>query len=174
MNMPSPSHITIPIFGSLGISPVAGALERILLNIGAGLRDSRLSNIVFTYSPLLLSGRHRVLAELLEQGTQSNLVIPIHNPIVGTVRVVGLGLGAEAESSRSLGLNPSHALQHPGFYYYMAAKCTEMRRERFLANLELEVSDIGLALSLILIASMHSGNLSSLSCCLLGLRTRRR
>lgn len=39
----------------------------------------------------------------------------------------------------ALGLNPSHALQHPGFYYYMAARCTEMRRERFLAVAEAEV-----------------------------------
>jgi len=42
------------------------------------------------------------------------------------------------ESTRSLGINPSHALQHPGFYYFMAAKCTEIRRQRFLAALELE------------------------------------
>jgi hypothetical protein len=46
----------------------------------------------------------------------------------------------EIDSMRSLGINPSHTLQHPGFYYYMAAKCTEMRRTRFLAALEAEVS----------------------------------
>lgn len=45
----------------------------------------------------------------------------------------------EVESMRSLGINPSHTLQHPGFYYYMAAKCTEMRRIRFLAAVEAEV-----------------------------------
>ncbi|KZS99569.1 uncharacterized protein LAESUDRAFT_765393 [Laetiporus sulphureus 93-53] len=28
--------------------------------------------------------------------------------------------------------------QHPGFYYYMAARCTERRRERFLAALDAE------------------------------------
>ncbi len=41
---------------------------------------------------------------------------------------------------RVLGINPNQALQHPGFYYYMAARCTERRRERFLAALESEVS----------------------------------
>jgi hypothetical protein len=44
------------------------------------------------------------------------------------------------DSMHSLGLNPSHALQHPGFYYYMAAKSTEKRRERYLALIEAEVS----------------------------------
>lgn len=50
----------------------------------------------------------------------------------------------EVEAMRSLGINPSHALQHPGFYYYMAAKCTEMRRERFLAAAEAEVGSVTL------------------------------
>lgn len=45
----------------------------------------------------------------------------------------------EVDTMRSLGVNPSHTLQHPGFYYYMAAKCTEMRRIRFLAVVEAEV-----------------------------------
>lgn len=45
----------------------------------------------------------------------------------------------ETDTLRALGLNPTHALQHPGFYYYMAARCTEKRRENFLA-LEAEVS----------------------------------
>lgn len=38
------------------------------------------------------------------------------------------------DAVRTFGLNPSHALQHPGHYYYMAARCTEARRERFLAS----------------------------------------
>ena len=40
------------------------------------------------------------------------------------------------EAMRVLSLNPNQALQHPGFYYYMAAWCTEQRRERFLSALE--------------------------------------
>ena len=45
---------------------------------------------------------------------------------------------------KSLGINPNHALQHPGFYYYAAARCTEMRRSRFLAALETEVNALPL------------------------------
>lgn len=36
---------------------------------------------------------------------------------------------------RVLGLNPANALQHPGFYYYMAARATERRRTQFFAVL---------------------------------------
>ncbi|TFY76432.1 hypothetical protein EWM64_g7579, partial [Hericium alpestre] len=45
----------------------------------------------------------------------------------------GAAVGSlEVDALRMLGLNPSHALQHPGFYYYMAAQATEKRRARFL------------------------------------------
>jgi trafficking protein particle complex subunit 11 len=42
---------------------------------------------------------------------------------------------AERDALRVLGLNPANALQHPGFYYYMAAQATERRRAQFLAIL---------------------------------------
>ena len=54
------------------------------------------------------------------------------------------GLG-ELDALRVLGLNPANALQHPGFYYYMAAQATERRHRRFLAVLEnLEVNSANL------------------------------
>ncbi|KAF5372683.1 hypothetical protein D9615_009870 [Tricholomella constricta] len=85
-----------------------------------------------------IARQHRILAELLEQGTRSTSMLPVHKPNHNSGSG-GLAAGTlEVESMRSLGINPSHALQHPGFYYYMAAKCTEMRRERFLTALELE------------------------------------
>lgn len=91
--------------------------------------------------------RHRILAELLEQGTRTTLTIPSHRPPpVSTVAAAPVNgtqssrNALETDSLRSLGLNPSHALQHPGFYYYMAAKCTEKRRERFLGLSETEAS----------------------------------
>jgi len=43
---------------------------------------------------------------------------------------------AELDALRVLGSNPANALQHPGFYYYMAAQATERRHARFLAILE--------------------------------------
>lgn len=95
---------------------------------------------------LIVQSRHRILAELLEQGTRSTLNLPIHKPVATTISpsqsqaTLRTSAGVEYDAMRSLGLNPSHALQHPGFYYYMAARCTEMRRTRFLAVLEGEVS----------------------------------
>ncbi|KAI3619017.1 glutathione transferase omega-1 [Moniliophthora roreri] len=94
-----------------------------------------------------MARQHRVLAELLEQGTHSTLVLPIHKPVVPishsssttattttASRVASPGM--ELDAIKSLGINPNHALQHPGFYYYMAARCTESRKEKFLVALE--------------------------------------
>jgi hypothetical protein len=93
-----------------------------------------------------MSCRHRVLAELLEQGTRSTLEIPVHIPSSSNSNLsqsqqnLKATSGVEYDTLRSLGINPSHALQHPGFYYYMAARCTELRRSRFLAAVESEVN----------------------------------
>ncbi|KAF7321602.1 hypothetical protein MKEN_00681300 [Mycena kentingensis (nom. inval.)] len=86
--------------------------------------------------------QHRVLAELLEHGTQSKLVIPTHRPSTTQSQKSAAPpmTALEAEAMRTMGINPSHALQHPGYYYYMAAKCTEARRMRFLEVAENEVA----------------------------------
>ncbi len=89
--------------------------------------------------------RHRIFAELLEQGTRSTLKIPTHLPtITSSSSLAALTLESqrnvlEADSIRVLGLNPTQALQHPGFYYYMAARCTENRRTRFLRAMDSDV-----------------------------------
>ena len=87
---------------------------------------------------------HRVLAELLEQGTRSTLKIPSAYPTPTPSAALMAAQALEAsqiglDAMRVLGLNPNQALQHPGFYYYMAARCTERRRERFLSVLEAAV-----------------------------------
>ena len=87
------------------------------------------------------------MAELLEHGLRSNLVLPVHKPLQlnlsasqATVRAAAAaGHLLEYDTARSLGINPSHALHHPGFYYYVAARCTEIRRKRFLVALEAQV-----------------------------------
>ncbi|KAH9915858.1 Gryzun, putative trafficking through golgi-domain-containing protein [Fomitopsis serialis] len=89
-----------------------------------------------------LARQHRAFAELLEHGTRSTLKIPTHfsttpsshAAAVAAVQALESGQRGvlEVEAMRALGLNPSQALQHPGFYYYMSAGCTERRRERFL------------------------------------------
>ncbi|KAK7057624.1 Gryzun, putative trafficking through golgi-domain-containing protein [Favolaschia claudopus] len=90
--------------------------------------------------------QHRILAELLEHGIQSKLVIPDHRPVNTLLPQTPRpsapppSSALEVETLRTMGINPSHALQHPGYYYYMAAKCTEARRERFLAAAEAEAA----------------------------------
>lgn len=82
-----------------------------------------------------MARQHRVLAELLEQGSNSSLTFPTLSPPSLTASMTSSSsTPVELDTVRAFGLNPSHALQHPGHYYYMAARCTEARRERFLAN----------------------------------------
>jgi len=78
------------------------------------------------------------MAELLEHGMRSTLVLPIHRPSLLETPITIPSLQSDALTS--LGLNPAHALQHPAFYYYMTARYTEKRREMFVAALALEVS----------------------------------
>ena len=61
--------------------------------------------------------------------------IPASNPATPAVGQTQL----EIEALPALGINPSTALMHPGFYYYFAAECTEKRRMRFLRLLDEEV-----------------------------------
>lgn len=93
-----------------------------------------------------MARQYRIFAELVEQGTQSALVIPTHEPFKAPVppTLDGPRLSLSSRPNTSFGLiNPSHVLHHPGFYFYMAAKCTEHRRERFLAIAKAE-EDTGL------------------------------
>lgn len=87
-----------------------------------------------------IARQYRVLAELIDQGTRAGLTLSAHEPHPSTApKPAGTGLLPEIDAmARSAGINPSHALQHSGFYYYMAAKCTDARRARFLAALEAE------------------------------------
>ncbi|KAF8633400.1 hypothetical protein AX17_004571 [Amanita inopinata Kibby_2008] len=92
-----------------------------------------------------MARQHRVLAELLDQGTHSTLVIPPYKPVALASTLTAFARGGsassvEADALRSLGLNPNHTLQHPGFYYYMAARCTELRHEKFLLAVDAELN----------------------------------
>ena len=77
------------------------------------------------------------MAELLEHGTRSTLVLPTHRPSLLETPITMPS--QQSDALTSLGLNPAHALQHPAFYYYTCARYTEKRREMFMAALELEV-----------------------------------
>ena len=124
-----PCHITTSTCAVSPTFPVVGASAKRPLSIGAGWHASK-SHPIASYARLT-TPRHRVLAELLEQGSRSTLTFPTHAPLT---RASGGPGGAPPDMDAVRGLNPSHALQHPGHYYYMAARCTEARRERFLAS----------------------------------------
>jgi hypothetical protein len=104
------------------------------LSFGVGSRDSELP-LCFMSPFFLIITRYRAFAELLERGTGSTLILPIHKPALPVPAPAPVGL-TELDALRVLGLNPANALQHPGFYYYIAAQATERRRAKFLAILE--------------------------------------
>ncbi|TDL16121.1 hypothetical protein BD410DRAFT_647647 [Rickenella mellea] len=94
-----------------------------------------------------IARQYRVLGELLEQGTQSTLAIPSHIPTPPITQATPATQPQQQqqqqqqlEGMRALGLNPSTALQHPGFYFYLAAGCTERRQARFLSILDAEAT----------------------------------
>ncbi|KAG8794879.1 hypothetical protein FRC12_020516 [Ceratobasidium sp. 428] len=104
-----------------------------------------------------MARQHRIFAELLEHGLRNGLRIPsLAPPPLGNAptpvppvidpgaSVAGLpppvpGQGSALVSAS--GHNPSLALQHPGFYYYIAAGCSVQRLARFKAVLESEIAD---------------------------------
>jgi hypothetical protein len=85
-----------------------------------------------------------VLAELIDQGLRSTLVLPSHAYKPSKTLLANIDLDPLLQKSQSLsssgsGLNPIHAMLHSGYYYYAAARCAERRRRRFLAALQAEV-----------------------------------
>lgn len=118
--------------------PAHGGLARIRMSIGAGSLDSKQSCISHQVS-CSTCARYRVLAELLEQATHFGMPIPSHIPASNPATPAVGQTQLEIEALPALGINPSTALMHPGFYYYFAAECTEKRRMRFLRLLDEEV-----------------------------------
>jgi hypothetical protein len=80
--------------------------------------------------------------------TRGPLVLPSYHPAADVCIgiLVGRGRGGlstvKGDAMKVLGKNPSLALHHPGFHYRVAARCTEVRKERFLAAVEAEVGDV--------------------------------
>ncbi|KAG9008676.1 hypothetical protein FRB90_008778 [Tulasnella sp. 427] len=86
--------------------------------------------------------QYRILAELLELAIRAGYKLPIPTtppPLPGT-RATGISSAAPNQQNdpKNLGTNPAHVLQHPGYFYYLAATCTQQRYERFLAAVQQE------------------------------------
>lgn len=111
---------------------------------------------VFSFFEAFIShslSRYRVLAELIDQGLRSTLILPSHackpsNTLVPNIDFDPVAQKSQILSNSNSGLNATHALLHSGYYYYAAARCAEMRRKRFLIALQAEVG--------ILDPSLHS------------------
>lgn len=80
--------------------------------------------------------QYRILAELLELAVRAGYKLPTPTipPGLPGTRPTGTGSPAPNQQNdpRALGINPLHALQHPGYFYYLSATCTLQRYERFI------------------------------------------
>ncbi|KAG8862565.1 hypothetical protein FRB96_001122 [Tulasnella sp. 330] len=87
-----------------------------------------------------LARQWRILAELVELALRAGYKLPVTNvPALSADTVREPVAGAAVASS----FKPDTVLQHPGYYYYMAAKCTQERLDRFLAVVEKEEKQPG-------------------------------
>ncbi|GBC06239.1 hypothetical protein RclHR1_06700003 [Rhizophagus clarus] len=91
-----------------------------------------------------LSKQYRVFADVLEIAIRSGFTIPDPEKISHNTTTSDFRFSMSSMSSMSTisnnpntgsGINPTMVLQHPGFYYYIAAKYNSLRRKKFL-NLE--------------------------------------
>ncbi|KAG8955611.1 hypothetical protein FRC04_007602 [Tulasnella sp. 424] len=86
--------------------------------------------------------QYRILAELLELAVRAGYKLPnatIPPSLLG-IRPPGANSPSpnQQSDSKALGINPSHVLQHPGYFYYLSATCTLLRYERFLTAVQQE------------------------------------
>jgi len=81
--------------------------------------------------------QYRALGEMIEAGLSAGLTLPVN--IKADLNLNEAPPPLDIPGVEKVGLNPAVSLQHPGFYYYAAASCTQQRYERFLAMAEHEV-----------------------------------
>lgn len=86
-----------------------------------------------------LSKQYRIFADLIDTATQHGFKIPIPTSYMSgsgsSSHLPGsplLGASSGAADAELGGCNPAAVLQHPGFYYHLAAMCSAERRRRFL------------------------------------------
>ncbi|KZT35207.1 hypothetical protein SISSUDRAFT_1064673 [Sistotremastrum suecicum HHB10207 ss-3] len=83
--------------------------------------------------------QYRILADLLTTSPSpvplllsTSTSIPSSSSGASRVTSAESKQSIDQESLESQGLNPATQLQHPGIYYYTAAECTLIRRQRFV------------------------------------------
>ncbi|CAI2164898.1 20189_t:CDS:10 [Funneliformis geosporum] len=79
-----------------------------------------------------LSKQYRIFGDVLEIATRSGFIIPdpatiSHNTVSSDFR-----FSISHNPNTGSGINPTMVLQHPGFYYHMAAQYNSLRRKNFL------------------------------------------
>jgi hypothetical protein len=96
-----------------------------------------------------LSKQYRIFADILEIAIRTGFTIPdpakiSHNTTSSDFRFSMSSMSSISSMSSNpntgSGINPTMVLQHPGFYYFMAAKYNSLRRKHFL-NLEKVFND---------------------------------
>ncbi|CAG8514102.1 18433_t:CDS:10 [Dentiscutata erythropus] len=81
-----------------------------------------------------LSNQYRVFGDILEIATRSGFIIPDPTTVFHTTSSADYRFGSTSNSPMAgSGVNPTMVLQHPGFYYHLAAQCNSVRRKKFLA-----------------------------------------
>lgn len=99
------------------------------------------------HSHLFRIARYRIFADVIDLAIQHGFKVPIpsSSPAQGSLPMPdspSLGNGSSPYGSNDLqtGCNPGAILQHPGFYYHLAAMCCAERRRRYLEMSKLEAS----------------------------------
>ena len=88
--------------------------------------------------------QYRILAEILEIALRAGLRLP---PLLPQAAEETPPQTLPLEPPSIPGLTPAHALQHPGYYYFQAARYTQERYKRFKAIEEAEVNPFGFLVS---------------------------
>ncbi|KAF0525068.1 Gryzun, putative trafficking through golgi-domain-containing protein [Gigaspora margarita] len=81
-----------------------------------------------------LSNQYRVFADILDIATRSGFIIPDPTTVFHTTSSADYRFGSSSNSPMAgSGINPTMVLQHPGFYFHLAAQCNSVRRKKLLA-----------------------------------------
>ncbi|KAI7870632.1 Gryzun, putative trafficking through golgi-domain-containing protein [Spinellus fusiger] len=100
-----------------------------------------------------LSKQYRIFADIVDHAIQYGFKVPIPTAYLtspGTANRPGSPLlattgGHLGAGHQALGCNPTAILQHPGFYYHIAAMCCAERRRKFLTIERIEAEKIATA-----------------------------